>query len=58
MTDEEAIKRAGEEWEKQFPDDLLVQQPGPEFSSETIVTHVGTGAWVMAWVYVPEKEQS
>lgn len=57
MTDEEAIKKAEEEWQNQFPDDLLVQQPGPEYSSETIVDHVGDGAWVMAWVWVAEKEK-
>lgn len=58
MTDDEAIEKAEQEWQDQFPDDLLVQKPGHEYDREQIVTHVGTGAWVMAWVWVPEKEKA
>lgn len=57
MTDEEILDEA----RKQQNDELLIQEPGPggpEGGLDQIIDRVSGGAWVMAWVWVPEKGDS
>ena len=58
MTDEEIIEAAQALYAS---DEVLIQEPGlgtPEYGIEQIVDRVDDGAWVMAWVWLPNVKEA
>jgi hypothetical protein len=57
VEDFEIIEYATRAYAAHSGDNIMIQEPGP-FAPDEIVDRLddGTGAWVMAWVYVPIEE--
>jgi hypothetical protein len=60
MEDHEIIEYATQAYASSSGDNIVIQEPGPDLGSMEIIDYLddGTGAWVMAWVYVPIEEET